>query len=221
MDRDQIWDNLSVMYMNSHMEPERVACNFETPLFIELLEYCSEPEANFGGKSQGYMPCINYIGNLPGPLRLMYFQQQYGEELLMNTEFGSSYYLTACFAIGISSGETEGAMEFLSYANRQWPDNPRFTWPASTVVFQQLMEEYTSTGLYYEEYGEFIQFSENTLEQLNELLGSIKGIRGAHPALEKIMDEEAQRCFAGDISPEQAAAAIQSRAEIYLAEQYG
>ena len=35
------------------------------------------------------------------------------------------------------------------------------------------------------------------------------------------MDEEAQRCFAGDISPEQAAAAIQSRADIYLAEQYG
>jgi len=221
MDRDQIWDNLSVMYMNSHMEPERAACNFETPLFIELLEYCSEPEANFGGKSQGYMPCINYIGSLPGPLRLMYFQQQYGEELLMNTEFGSSYYLTACFAIGISSGETEGAMEFLSYANRRWPDNPRFTWPASTVVFQQLMEEYTSTGIYDEEYREYRQLSKNTEEQLNELLGSIKGIRGAHPALEKIMDEEAQRCFAGDISPEQAAAAIQSRAEIYLAEQYG
>lgn len=221
MDRNQIWDNLSVMYMNSHLDLERASCDFETPMFTELLEYCSDPEANFRGEAREYAPCINFIGQLPGPLRLLYFQKQYGEELLMNTEFGSSYYLTDCFAIGKTSEETEGAMEFLAYANRRWPDNPRFTWPASASVFQQLMEEYTTTGIYDEEYREFKQLSENTVEQLNELLGSIKGIRGAHPELEKIMDEEAQRCFAGDITPEQAAAAIQSRADIYLAEQYG
>jgi ABC-type glycerol-3-phosphate transport system substrate-binding protein len=216
-----IWYYLSRMYMYSHVDVESASCDFETPIFIQLLKYCSDPNSNEGGTNLDFRRSVYNFDVFPGSLRLIYFQQEYGDELQLTSSFGSELYLGQCFAISNTSPHKDGAMEVLAYANKREPNNVRFTWPASTKLFRQLMDEYVSTGVQYENEKRFVTFTDNTVEQLYALLANTKGIDQSYPELLAIIDNEAQKCFAGAASPQSAAAQIQSRASIYLSEQYG
>jgi hypothetical protein len=216
-----IWYYLSRMYMYSNVDVESASCDFETPLFTQLLEYCSDPNSNEGGTNLDFRRSVYNFDVFPGPLRLVYFQQEYGDELQLTSPFGSEFYLGQCFAMSNTSPHKEGATEFLAYANRREPDNVRFTWPASAELFRQLIDEYVNTGVWYDNENRFVTFTDNTVEQLYALLANTKGIDQSYPELLDIIDEEAQKCFAGDATAQSAAAQIQSRAGIYLSEQYG
>lgn len=220
-DAEGIWHFLSRLYTDSHVDIASASCDFETPLFQQILEYCSNPAANSGYGESRYRPSVYFIDSFPGPLRLEYFQSEYGDDLQLVSEFGSHFYLGTCFAMAKNSQNKEGALEFLSYVNRREPDNPRFTWPASTDLFQQLLEEYQTAGIYDENFALFVPLTSHTIEQLYKLLDNTSAISGDHEDLAAILDSEAERCFAGIISPEEAAAQIQSRVSIYMAEQYG
>lgn len=209
------------MYMSAHIDRDEATCDFETPLFVQLLEYCSDTNANFGGQSSEYRPCVYFYDTIPGPLRLVYFQQQYGDEMRLNTEFGSRFILGLRFAMSNTSQNKTGALEFLNYALERSPDDPRMTWPASAQQFNTQLEEYQNTGIWYENENRFVLLTENTMEQLYAMLDNMNGIYGEDADLITIMDQEAEKCFSGMCSPEEAAAAIQSRASIYMAERYG
>ena len=70
-------------------------------------------------------------------------------------------------------------------------------------------------------YGEVELLGESDAAQFYALLETITVRTGQDRALEDILCEEAAGYFAGSISAEQAAQNIQSRAGIYLQEQYG
>lgn len=220
-DSSALWSFLSSMYMSAHIDRDEATCDFETPLFVQLLEYCSDTNANFGGQSSEYRPCVYFYDTIPGPLRLVYFQQQYGDEMRLNTEFGSRFILGLRFAMSNTSQNKTGALEFLNYALERSPDDPRMTWPASAQQFNTQLEEYQNTGIWYENENRFVLLTENTMEQLYAMLDNMNGIYGEDADLITIMDQEAEKCFSGMCSPEEAAAAIQSRASIYMAERYG
>ena len=63
--------------------------------------------------------------------------------------------------------------------------------------------------------------SDKLKAQLWELIDSMGGINEYDPALDEIVQSEAAKFFAGDQTSQEAAAAIQSRASIYMSEQYG
>ena len=216
-----LWSFLSSMYMSAHIDRDEGSCDFETPLFVQLLEYCSDENANSGGQSSVYRPCVYFYDTIPGPLRLVYFQQQYGDEMRLHTEFGSRFILGLRFAVSNTSQNKTGALEFLNYALERSPDDPRMTWPASAQQFNTQLEEYRTTGIWYENENRFVLLTENTMEQLHAMLDNMNGIYGEDGELITIMDQEAEKCFPGMCSPEEAAAAIQSRASIYMAERYG
>lgn len=58
-------------------------------------------------------------------------------------------------------------------------------------------------------------------EQFYDLLDSITILEGLDASLETILCEEASVYFSGGCTAEQAAKNIQSRANVYLSEQYG
>ena len=68
--------------------------------------------------------------------------------------------------------------------------------------------------------GEVKQISEADAEQFYTLLDSISVLEGLDAPLIDILSEEADIYFAGGCTAEQAAEKIQSRASLYLQEQY-
>ena len=68
--------------------------------------------------------------------------------------------------------------------------------------------------------GEIKQVSEADAEQFYTLLDSIAILEGLDAPLSEILSEEADAYFAGGCTAEQAAKNIQSRASLYLQEQY-
>lgn len=220
-DSSTIWIFLSSMYMSAHIDKETAASDFETPLFVQLLEYCCDKNANFGGDGSVYRPCVYFYDTLPGPLRLTYFQQEYGDEMRLLSDFGSRFILGLRFGISNASQYKNGALEFLYYALARIPDNPRMTWPASTQRFKNQLEEYQTSGIWYEKEDRFVTLTENTMEQLYAMLDNMSGIKGEDDDLITIMNQEAEKCFSGQRSAEETAAAIQSRVSIYMAERYG
>ena len=69
--------------------------------------------------------------------------------------------------------------------------------------------------------GEITRISESDAKQFYDLLDTITLLEGLDEPLAEIMGEEAAAYFADDCSAEQAAKNIQSRATLYLQEQYG
>jgi len=59
------------------------------------------------------------------------------------------------------------------------------------------------------------------INMLQEAIDSIEAVYNLDRKMMMLISRDAQACFAGDISPQKAAEQIQSRAGIYMAEQYG
>ena len=69
-------------------------------------------------------------------------------------------------------------------------------------------------------YGNPETISDADEEKFLELLNSVTVLEGMDKSLEDILCEEAAAYFAGAVTAEQAAKTIQSRASVYLLEQY-
>ena len=92
--------------------------------------------------------------------------------------------------------------------------------PANSALLRAEMEDFMA-GNRTDWYGEVELLGESDAAQFYALLETITVRTGQDRALEDILCEEAAGYFAGSISAEQAAQNIQSRAGIYLQEQYG
>ena len=91
--------------------------------------------------------------------------------------------------------------------------------PAGSAALQEELAQYKA-GNRTDWYGEVQKISGADEEKFLELLNNITVLEGMEPALEDILCEEANACFAGGCSAEQAAKNIQSRASLYLQEQH-
>lgn len=133
------------------------------------------------------------------------------------TGSGSAYRVRSSLGVSGQCRDTDGARKFLHYCFSYLQGD---TLPANFALLQAEMEAYLAgnrTGWW----GEELKITPEDAERFYALLDSITVLAGLDAPLEEILQEEAAAFFAGGTSLEQTQKSIQSRASLYLLEQYG
>ena len=212
------WSWLSNLYICKYLDRENDSCNFETDEFIELLEFCAT--INKTPQSQN-IPSIYNFEWIPGTLRMLYYQKTYGESFELNTAFGSGFGVEMSFAISNTSKNKDGAWKFIEYCHFADIAGEGFSLPASAARLDKLLDEACSSGVWWPETRQYIPLSSYTADMLKDAIYRTKNTYASDGIIQNIMQEEANKFFAGDRSAEETASMIQSRVAIYLSEQYG
>ena len=217
--RDDIWHWLSNMYLGECLDTEAGTCSFNTPEYIALLDICSAMDEEGGGSGK---PSIYKLEQVPGMLRMLYFNQAYGETYTLVSGLGSAFELNHSFSISNSSQNKDGAWEFIEHAiGASILDSPGACLPASSESFQALMNRSKDPGVWDMEFNEYLSVSDYDIEQLQNVIQNTSVILNEYPELLRIMSEEAAKVFCGDRSAKEAAEITQSRASLFIAERYG
>lgn len=211
-----VWDWISNLYICKYLDKENAVCNFKTDEFIESLEFCATIDETPRDQD---IPSIFSFEWIPGTLRMLYYQETYGESFELNTPFGSGFGVEMAFAISNTSEHKDGAWEFIEYCHTADILGERFSLPASTTRLEQLIDEAQSSGVWWEEQERYIPLSNYTIDVLENAIYSTKNQFANDSIILSIVQEEANKFFAGDRNAEKTAEIIQSRVNIYLAEQ--
>lgn len=212
------WSWGSNLYVCKYFDKEHGVCNFETDEFVELLELSAAIDKNPPSQD---VPSIFNFEWIPGTLRMLYYQKTYGEEFELNTVFGSGFSVEMSLSISNTSKNKEGAWEFIEYCHFADIAGESFLLPASAARLDQLLDEARSSGVWWSETHQYIPLSSFTTDMLKDAIYRTKNSYASDEIIINIMQEEANKFFAGDRNAEETAAVIQSRVDIYLAEKYG
>jgi len=218
--RDAVWKWLSNMYIAGHVDEAAGTCNFDTEEYTEMLTACKA--ASVSEPAVDEIPCLLSPEHIVGVRRLMYFQRKYGDRFAFLANYGTALEVWDAFAISNTSENKEAAWQFIEYAlsATEELDDGQFLLPTTQGALDELLEDATSVGVWNYTQERYEQLSSYTLEQFAALLQQDAVVMGKYPQLIQIMREEAEKYFAGDRSAEEAAKMTQSRATIYMAEQY-
>lgn len=136
---------------------------------------------------------------------------------------GTAFFMGHSFAISNASAHKDGAWQFIEYVLSADLSKQEFSWPVSSAGLECLIERACTVGLWLDEQHGCQTLSASNAALLRDFFAQSAGAGagGRHPALIQIMQEEAAKYFAGDKSLDETAAVTQSRARLYLAEQYG
>ena len=220
--RTVMWQWLSNMYQANHIDSMQGTCEFDTPEYVDLLKSCMLATPDESGLSRDEVPYLFYHDSFPGLGRLLFWQVQCGDNYCFAPGMGVGLTVPDAFSIAKSSLHKEGAWAFIEYAFTQdLPDDPRFVLPTSKTSLARLLEGGKATGFWYDPKREYIVLDEYTVNLFNELLSRPVALMNRYPELTQIINEEAEKFFAGDCSAEDAARATQSRSAIFMAERFG
>lgn len=230
----------AMRYSNDFLDERAGTCNFNSPDFIKLLEIAKTLPTSLDGTGEGDV----YFGNV---LLLHTWVEQLGAVgslAEIDTLFGGDWRcvgfpnargtgltLTTITRLGMADNSLnkEGVWEFFKYllgSHYQW--NIEHAIPAVADIFEQYMDAQIQmgatcklgiTGL--EEGLELKTPTEELKAKLLELIDDIEGINELDGAIQDMVTNEVSRYFDGAITADHAAANIQSKASIYLSEQYG
>ena len=128
---------------------------------------------------------------------------------------GSGYRIRSALAVSPQCTASDGAKAFLTFCFSYSQEDAL---PANAALLRSEIGEYLA-GNRTNWHGEVLELSQKDADQFCALLDETTVLEGLDPALEQILGEEAAVYFAGGCTAEQAAAAIQSRASLYLKEQ--
>ena len=205
---------------------ETATCRFDSQEFCDYLTWCK----NWGGDgstpdspettlvSLGWISSVSWLAG-----RGEYYAQKWGAPEYTYAGFpvesgsGSAYNILASLGLGPQCRDLEGAKAFFSFCFSYRQEN---TIPANSALLRAEIDDFMA-GNRTDWYGEAELLGEADAAQFYALLETITVRTGQDRALEDILCEEAAAYFAGGVSAEQAAQNIQSRAGIYLQEQYG
>ena len=208
-----------VLYLASveYVDRANAACYFDDPSFVRWLEiwnsYTEDQLANADG---GALIATTVHGGLPAYLREN-FGEDYAYVGLPGRE-GPVHLIRGLsgFSILAASQHKDGAWAFLRTlldVRVQAGTITNFTFPVTVEGF----DKYTARLMSPDSYTTFTQ---EDADRLKTAVAQAKGwIRG--DVITDIISEEAEKAFSSGRPLEEAAAAIQSRAKVYLAEQYG
>jgi len=220
MSQDSLWYWLSTLYLFANLDEQTGACPFDTPEYKELLSCCRSGQPF---NSPDPVPSIFSFQQLPGIRRLIWLQTQYGDDVALFAGLGTAYSMEHAFAISNASTHKDGAWQFIEYVLSADLSKQEFSWPVSAAGMDRLIEKACTVGLWLDEQNGYQTLSPSNAALLRDFFARSAGAGavGQHPALIRIMQEEAAKYFAGDKSVDETAAVTQSRAQLYLAEQYG
>lgn len=222
-------------------------CNFENdPDFLEMLEFCNRFAADpdevlannhtESGEGMEFVPYYTVSGVYGLDLQSVFENDLTGEPL---TKYGAAGQLVPCpvgegtglaivpdglYGIVKMSGNMKLAEEWLRFAIAEETYRMEQEWllevPVGFPLRKSMVEELVITsfdGYDAEDREQLIAQYHDSWHQL--LYGANHFFVGGVDDISDIIREEALRYFAGDITAKQAAAYIQNRVSIYLAEQ--
>lgn len=200
------------------IDRENGACRFDDPGFVELLEWCADMGQDYEGEvytGPEYTSddVLLFFEAMQSPLRVHYIRQAFPDAVFVGFPGGEgsgSYYdnVGIRMAIPAASRNKEGAWAFIRSqftTERQMEDKMG----GMAVTLEALHR--TAAELSQEE-----------LQLLDDLLSrTTKAVMNGDETLRSIISDGGMAFLNGDKTAGEAAALIQSRASIYLAEQFG
>lgn len=203
---------------------ENGTCNFETQEFINILDWCR----NWGGDGStpeapektlmklGWISSLSWLASRGDIAKTWFDGAGYTYAGYPVGSGGSAYLVLASLGVSTSCQNLAGAKAFLAYC---FSGKQESGLPANMEVLREELAQYKA-GNHTDWYGEVESISEADEAKFLELLSSVTVLEGMDQALENILSEEADAYFAGAATAQQAAKIIQSRASLYLQEQY-
>ena len=134
----------------------------------------------------------------------------------MDGSVGSGYRVLSSLGVSPQCRDLDGAKAFLTFCFSYLQEDML---PANAELLRSELEAYRA-GERTDWRGNVQELSQTDADQFCALLDETSVLEGLDPALEEILQEEAAVYFAGGCSVGQAAENIQSRASLYLKEQY-
>ena len=211
--------------IGSFTDRETGACSFDSKEFGDYLTWCktwggdgstpSAPETTL--VQLGWISSLMWLSGRGETLAGLWGEPGYtyiGYPTQEGT--GSAYRVLTSLGVSGQCRDMDGAREFLSYCFSYLQDDAL---PANFALLQAEMDEYLAgnrTGWW----GEELKITPEDAEQFYALLDAITVLAGSDAPLGEILREEAAGYFADSVSLEQAQKNIQSRASVYLQEQY-
>ena len=213
MTRTELFKRVVSFAAGKYIDWETSSCDFESEGFLELLELCMEqraddspyPEERLCLLESCLLTAENWFG---GGIQLAC-----GEDCCFmgfpGQEDGAQGWLTTgmCF-YATAEGYTEGAMEFLRFVLGPKAQEQCESFPMLQSELDERQETAVLTGLH----------KSSDADRLYGLLNSGLASENCPPTITSMLIEEAQACFAGDCTPEEAAARMQDRAKTWLSE---
>ena len=206
------------------VDRETGTCRFETQEFINILDWCK----NWGGDGStpeapektlmklGWISSLSWLASRGDTAKTWFDGAGYTYAGYPVGEGGSAYLVLTSLGVSTSCQNLAGAKAFLAYC---FSGKQESGLPANMEVLREELAQYKA-GNRTDWYGEVENISEADEAKFLELLSSVTVLEGMDQALENILSEEADAYFAGAATAQQAAKIIQSRASLYLQEQY-
>ncbi len=206
------------------VDRETGLCNFQTQEFCDLLDWCrrwggdgstpAAPEKTL--VKRGWISSLSWLAGREEIAKEWFDGAGYTYAGYPVGSGGSAYLILTSLGVNTSCRDMDGAKAFLEFC---FSCSQEEGLPAGSAALQEELAQYKA-GNRTDWYGEVQKISGADEEKFLELLNNITVLEGMEPALEDILCEEANACFAGGCSAEQAAKNIQSRASLYLQEQH-
>ncbi len=190
--RDSVWEWLSNMYLAGHIDEAAGTCAFDTEAYQELLTVCKEASA--ADPSSDEIPCLLSPEHIAGTLRLMYFQEAYGDKFAFLQGYGTALKIWDAFAVSNTGRHKDGAWQFIEYAlsaSAQLGER-QFLLPTTKKGLGQLLDSAAAEGVWDYEKNAYAQMSPHTREQFECLLEQDAVVMGKYDRLAQIMREEGE-----------------------------
>lgn len=218
--------------LGSYVDYEKQACSFNTPEFISLLRLCASMPTDAGvtndddcandlamfreaGINAGYSLHMNVSESFGGAdLTLLAPPKMEGAAngALVQPIFGT-------ITMSSESFYKEEIWDFIKFCLAHNDISNGGGLPVSKAAMQSHIDH-----LLHPTEGDLASGLFMTEEEADDLLAAVEAADTCvywNFKIQSIITEEAGMCFAGDCTPEQAAESIQTRVELYLAEQAG
>lgn len=217
MSKQNLLKWISDVALAEYIDKSTGTCNFEQDSFKELLEWClSMPDEMEEGSDADYLDqsqLVLSVESIQTPARVAAIADNFGEDFTFvgfpTGGEGSSYFSCvdgSCMAIPVNAANKEGAWALIK-------DRLSLTSQLHTdelPVNAEALERAASS------------LDDSELSKLNSLLENTKNAKiCCDEDLKQIILSVGQAYLAGDKSLDEAVSLIQSKASVYMAEQYG
>ena len=237
--RTTMFGNLQHQIMGNFVDYENAQCSFDSEEFISLLKLVNTvpqgkvPEDDYCYRDDRVLLATQNISKLDD--YHMNHQIVFGNQDITLCGIGCDGGTICPFggiAVSAQSKEKEAAWEFIKFNLREGnqyfgPDSPPHLLPLNRKALEKTFADATIPHdehhtAYFGMNGQNVEYDAATQEELQTVLAYLDTLHTGvldDSKLTNIVREESGKYFSGDCTAEEAAKAIQGRAELYLAEQ--
>lgn len=245
MNRDQMFELLFLthIYSSKLVDWETGTCAFDSPLYVSLLKAAAEFPAESDPNWWQYGASLQQAPEAPSALLRqdwaadcwvppLHCWKNYGTEdyvILGYPELGTVFDAASSVAISAYSLHKQECWEFLKFdvSNSLQGHEESFNALSRNmdahydcmIVRESTKDPYWPDDIPWENLLEKYAGIEPMMREFRDQVDGCTAVLRQDRSIDKIVQSEAARFFAGQITAEQCAANIQSRARIYLAEQ--